>query len=556
MKDEQSDSVKEVIDLWCQLVDGDIEPDDLDRLRTLLMTDSDCLDWYVRLMTLESTIHLDLCSPSDVLNTTALVDPSESIKFSESDRSHNHRTSFLLMVCGAAIAASVLLAFWTISMLGPEAPVAKVEVTKEVPGEFNSRLTRRRAVAVITRVAEIGPDSSRSLMAGTPLAAGRFRVDSGMVQLDFLSGATVVVQGPAELDLVSTMKLNCLSGNVRAHVPPHAKGFTIDMPKHSAVDLGTDFAVSVSDDRSSQVHVLEGEVELFERSRDDSPKPKLFALKDGQAISSNSDGHIIHLSAETDRFIGVEMLAELASSDESIRYLAWKNSSSRLEEQDSVIAYFDFESHKPWARSLSQVKQGPMVATDGAIVGCRWTQGRWPGKSALEFKGVEDRVRLDIPGEYESITLACWIQIGGFDRRLSSLLLTEGHELGEVHWQFTGKGELLLGVKAEPDKSQEYITPVALTPDDVGRWIHLACVYDSQSGNVRHYRDGSKVNQRDIEIGTLLRFGKCEIGNWAPTDFIDFRIRALNGCIDEFVVLKRPLSDEEISALCDEGRPI
>ena len=88
-------------------------------------------------------------------------------------------------------------------------------------------------------------------------------------------------------------------------------------------------------------------------------------------------------------------------------------------------------------------------SSDGAVVGCRWAEGRWQQKGALEFKGTENRVRIFIPGEYESITLACWMRIEGFDRYLSAIMLTDGHDLGEVHWQFTETGQLLLGVKAD-----------------------------------------------------------------------------------------------------------
>ena len=42
-----------------------------------------------------------------------------------------------------------------------------------------------------------------------------------------------------------------------------------------------------------------------------------------------------------------------------------------------------------------------LPGSDGTVVGCQWTEGRWPGKKALEFQQVSDRVRLKMPGEFE-----------------------------------------------------------------------------------------------------------------------------------------------------------
>jgi len=194
-------------------------------------------------------------------------------------------------------------------------------------------------------------------------------------------------------------------------------------------------------------------------------------------------------------------------------------------------------------------------ALNGAIVGCRWTEGRWPGKSALEFKGVEDRVRLSIPGEFHSITLSCWVRIDGFDRRLGSLFLTDGHSIGEPHWQFTDNGQMLLGVKVDSQHSMDYLSGSDLKQIDLGRWIHLACVYDDEKSEVVHYIDGERVYSFPISQHLGLRFGGVELGNWMPEDLKNDRIRNLNGRIDEFLLLDRSLSDDDIKDMYIMGRP-
>jgi hypothetical protein len=52
-----------------------------------------------------------------------------------------------------------------------------------------------------------------------------------------------------------------------------------------------------------------------------------------------------------------------------------------------------------------------------------------------------------------------------------------------------------------------------------------------------------------------LRFGPAELGNWVPQDLKNYRIRSLNGRIDEFVLFKTSLTDAEVEAMYVVGRP-
>jgi hypothetical protein len=53
----------------------------------------------------------------------------------------------------------------------------------------------------------------------------------------------------------------------------------------------------------------------------------------------------------------------------------------------------------------------------------------------------------------------------------------------------------------------------------------------------------------------MLRIGAAEIGNWVPQDLKDYRIRSLNGRIDEFIVFDAPLSSEELRRIYESGKP-
>lgn len=89
------------------------------------------------------------------------------------------------------------------------------------------------------------------------------KLESGLVQIRFVSGADVLIEGPAELILLSSMSAKLNRGRVSVKVPKSMKGFEIYSPQGRVLDLGTEFGVTVSDDGLTDVLVFDGEVETF-----------------------------------------------------------------------------------------------------------------------------------------------------------------------------------------------------------------------------------------------------------------------------------------------------
>src|SRR5262249_25951190 len=94
--------------------------------------------------------------------------------------------------------------------------------------------------------------------AGAALAPGWLRLRSGLAHIEFYSGATVILEAPAELKLVSRTEAYCARGKLRATVPPHAQGFTVGTPKLKLVDRGTEFGVHIGEEARAEVHVFQG----------------------------------------------------------------------------------------------------------------------------------------------------------------------------------------------------------------------------------------------------------------------------------------------------------
>ena len=396
------------------------------------------------------------------------------------------------------------------------------------------------SVAVLTRGVNMEWESA-AVLPGTPLSPGWLRLKSGLAQIEFYQGARVLMEGPAALQIVSSGEATCVAGKLSAHVPPQAKGFRINTPKGTIVDLGTEFGLDVSA-TSAEVHVFKGEIELHQ------PTEAMQSLREGQAIDFGD--HPRRLPANAAGFAALNELDERTLSAQRALFAQWQTSGLRLNLDPSLRLRFDFQDAEG-ARSLLNraTNCGPLV--DGSIVGATWTSGRWPGKQALDFRNVSDRVRLQIPGEVSALTLSVWVRVYGLDRVFNSLFMSEGWGDRKVHWQITREGVVRLGVAgSDGARHRDYDGPVFFKPERIGQWTHLAVVFDPDRKEVRHYADGDRLATLKLIDATPLKIGMAELGNWNDRrNSGGVAIRHLSGAMDEFALWDRVLRDDEIAAL-------
>ena len=159
------------------------------------------------------------------------------------------------------------------------------------------------------------------------------------------------------------------------------------------------------------------------------------------------------------------------------------------------------------------------------------------------------------------------MKVDSVDKKYSGLLLTDGYDNGEPHWQIYEDGSLMFSIgytssgenRITMKNNQIYYSRPVVTADSLGRWHHLAVTYDNASGMVLQYFDGKEVGREVSALhqpGRPIVFGPCELGNWGlPTQGHQFPIRNLNGAIDEFAIYAAVLSGAEIGAIFANGKP-
>ncbi|WP_417736229.1 FecR domain-containing protein [Rosistilla oblonga] len=87
----------------------------------------------------------------------------------------------------------------------------------------------------------------------------------GMVELGFPNGATAVIQSPASFRVEGNELLALDIGQCSVHAPPGAEGFKVETPGLSIVDRGTRFSVNVSQASETDVQVLEGAADVYQK---------------------------------------------------------------------------------------------------------------------------------------------------------------------------------------------------------------------------------------------------------------------------------------------------
>ena len=517
--------------MLADILDDNLSEADRDSLNAILRDSAEARGLYQRHMELHARLHLDYAVGSTLESMPGLPSmPGTERAFKRKRNISNWWMGIAAAFVGALLLNALLLG------LRDGSPTDRIaDTSNPIDG-----------VAVLSHAVELEwAKDARPHREGDALPKGRFRIAAGLAQIEFFGGATVILEGPAELELVSAQRARCLHGRLRAFVPEPAQGFTIEAPEFNAVDLGTEFAMSVDTNGRGELHVVDGEVALHKKSGD-----LIQNLTTGTGVRSTSETEFEAIEAGGSGFVGREQLLKLTGDHWRRQAETWRQSRTRWKDDRDTLVYFDFEDHQAWDRQLRSTKpDGP----GGAVVGAQWTQGRWPGKGALEFKRINDRVRINVPGEFESITFAAWVRIEGFDRWLSSLMLTDGWDFGETHWQISDKGELILGINGMGNS----FSPPVIGPESLGRWLHLATVYDARTRRVTHYVDGLAIGETQYAKSVPLRIGAAEIGNWTANlnHTSDKNIRSLNGRMDEFLVMRRALTATDIHDMYSSDNP-
>lgn len=300
------------------------------------------------------------------------------------------------------------------------------------------------------------------------------------------------------------------------------------------------------------------------------------------------------------------LLSALTDGHARGRYGRWLGYKSNLRAEPELVAYFDFQAGE--SGTLENIAQGvnrepyDQRKVDGGISNARWTWGRWRGKGALEFDGVQSVVSIADDNMIQELkrefSLEMWMYPYSVDGEF--MLFKSQHELtGSANTNTNGNGNgngnnsgggwgqcvkdeifsigrlnnkkvsisyVVDRYWSNPNNSQGqghgYAWGHSLTKEakllqscsfylDVKpeHWYHLVVTYSFGESTLRVYVNGALVHEETPRDPIRFYFGESFIGGDSLPG------SSFHGLIDEFAVYNRQLSARDVLNHYEMGRP-
>jgi hypothetical protein len=276
---EASERLRELTD---EYVSGLLDEGRLAELEGLLRADAGARRYFVRYCRLHTDLHLEVRARSAgeraLLRLVGESGPDGAGRPAPRRRWLTARWQRAALVAASLLAAAGA-GWWLAAGRGERPPEAAAE-----------------EVAWLVNAQDIRWADERPL-DGALRAGAVLRIEHGLAELRFRSGARVVLEGPAGLELLSGNSARLLRGRLTARVPEPAIGFTVFSPEGKVVDLGTEFGVAVGDGGGAEVFVFEGQVVASAPTRDG------VSLRKDQAARLDASGVAVRPEGAASRYV-------------------------------------------------------------------------------------------------------------------------------------------------------------------------------------------------------------------------------------------------------------
>ncbi|MEQ8636100.1 FecR domain-containing protein [Gimesia maris] len=301
---------KELAELTCRVLDHSLTNEEDARLTEILTEYPELIEDYTNQIQVDAVLTADLYAalPEGVDLETLDTADYPTVVSEEVETETGRTISLWQSVTVVTVVLLVGFALWLNAGWWDGEPVNQVAAISEpkppVLSHVGMLLDTEDAVWA-------DEDLGEEIAYGTRFTAGKLLwLKSGIARIRFESGAGVVLEGPAQIKLNSSMNAKFNYGKLAAYVPDEAHGFTIDTPEIQIVDQGTRFGAVVDPLGKAEVHVFEGQVDVKPQSA-----AKTLNLKASQAVlfsRQNELGAAIRLTPT--KFADVPTLEQLTAA--------------------------------------------------------------------------------------------------------------------------------------------------------------------------------------------------------------------------------------------------
>ncbi len=384
------------------------------------------------------------------------------------------------------------------------------------------------------------------LEAGSEIRAGqRLVLERGVAQIQSHRGAVVVLEGPCEIAFVDEHRVRLAYGRIVGKCPTSdSKGFTVDTPSATIVDLGTEFGVHTTSEGLTEVHVMTGKVSLAPRTADNEASEVELGAGRGGIVTSGSS-QIVEIESTPAQFVSS---LEDASSNAMQQYVSSVTSLNPL-------VYYRFESLAGGV-AINEMGSKYFGFADGAVSTVRIGS---VGNAASFSSDQAGHIRVDQTiselRNAEAYTIECWAKPNNALAIYGSLvsmttpereaLAASGLVLHGLSEEAGAERGLLRFYHRNPPSSETGTEVYSQRRWAVDQWMHIAAVKDRTSAKL--YINGELVAVLDDTTAFPDTEFVTKIGIH-QTQPEARQKRPYEGLIDEVAIYDRALTVNDIES--------
>lgn len=248
-----------------RLVDGQIQPDELERLQKAIREDPRARDYYVDSMLACAALRRSSQVTGELSGSDLAGALTRGRPHAGSRRTVRH------LSWAAALLLLGVSAFLCLSLLRHP---AQRSASRRLAGAYEAQWRGLR------------------LAVDGPLHAGRYDLLEGAARMELGPGTSVLLEAPCQVELTDLRELILTTGRVVVEVASPAAGFRVRTRTAVVTDLGTEFGVIVLPNGSTEAHVLKGRVRVA-LDPDRARRPTSLVAREGQATTVDPAGETI-----------------------------------------------------------------------------------------------------------------------------------------------------------------------------------------------------------------------------------------------------------------------
>lgn len=552
-----------LLSLAAELIDGGLGNADMERLRNLLADDPGSAAWFVEWMEINSILALDFSNrdplevgPSPLLtNSSRIADEvhapdADRAPFSRRNSAFEGLTQFLQSKAWHALAACLVVGM--AYLLGLATPMQNFAETALISDSPTNNLDGKEAASkkFATIAGGINAKFAGDLSLGSRLSAGLFRLERGVARIVFDSGAVLVLEGPAELELVDSSNCRLIQGSLSADVMPEARGFSVAAGGVEIAEGQAQFGLRTGPEFGTELHAFGGNLNLVDFR---GPTGERRRLREGQAMRWEGASVVAGIEPDPSSFVSQQEFSRRLRVNRQRAYLHWLQYSQQWLDDPSVILRYDF-GHSEQGILTNTIDPTQLAATSRQLP--RFIAGRWDNKRAMLFDGRTDV--LDVSSQEslrleDHFSLAVWLRIRSYAGNSWTRIVGKGYGCDRNYglWLDTN-GELLWQVCPDEDPESQLIWDrygLRTKPLEQDQWYLVVGVVNGDKFEiyVNGELEGSAVTPEKIAIND----DPLTIGYY---DDVPNHNGYFCGELDELILLNRALTEEEIRQMYESGK--